>query len=98
MTQSRRITFKVSFILPGDATIAEARNYIEDAVSTLKGSLMPYGIDPERPYEGDPMSELDGDTVRVTQHKRPSILTALKEHGVEEGLRETIIDMLERSK
>lgn len=64
---AKRVTFKVSFILPEGATVGRARDYVEDAVSTMNGSLMPYGADHEDPDAGDPMSYLDGDTVRVTR-------------------------------
>jgi len=65
----KRVTFKVSFALPEEATVAEARAYVEDAVATMKGCLRPYGWNIEYPDDGDPMSELDEDTVRVTIFK-----------------------------
>lgn len=66
----RRVAFRVSFVLPDGATIADARAYTEDAVATMKGCLMPYGVDPEDPNVGDPMADLDGDTVRVTKLRK----------------------------
>ena len=74
MRKPRLVEFKVSFVLPEDATVAEARDYVEDAVSTLHGSLKPITA-AELPdlSDYDPMSELDGDTVRVTrlQKRKP---------------------------
>jgi hypothetical protein len=59
-----RITLRVTFKLPPGALIDEAVLYTLDAVSTWKGSLQPpnaYG-DGE---PGDPMFNLDSDSVRV---------------------------------
>lgn len=66
----RRMAFVVSFDAPPGATIVRARGYVADAVASMKGSLLPPGYgpggyDPEE--TGDPMFNLDGDTVHVTQ-------------------------------
>jgi hypothetical protein len=69
----KRATFLVSFDLPEEATMERAAEYVLDAVRSMKGSLKPpfgeyegggYFGDPDDP-EGDPMFELDGDTVQV---------------------------------
>lgn len=64
-----RVEFKVSFPLPPDATIADARAYVVDAVATMRGCYRPagaYGDDDP----GDPMQPLDGDKVRVTHIRK----------------------------
>lgn len=64
----RIVKFRVEFPLPPGATIPEAQAYVEEAVSTWRGSLRPPGsYEPDD--EGDPMYGLDGDTVRVTRLK-----------------------------
>lgn len=63
---ARRVEFKVSFVLPPRATVTEARAYVLDAISTMKGCRMPPGADDEFP-EGDPIFGLDSDTIKVTQ-------------------------------
>ena len=64
----RRVTFRVSFLLPPSATIADARAYIVDAVSTMKGCYRPPGgYDDTDP--GDAMWNLDRATVKVTRIK-----------------------------
>jgi hypothetical protein len=67
-----RISFKVSFVLPEAATVANAREYVVNAVSTLKGGLQPPGHGPggyDPDEDGDPMFELDEKTVRVVRIK-----------------------------
>ena len=63
--QGRRITFAVSLVLPSGARVAAMREYIEEAVATWHGQLRPPGahddLDP-----GDPLFNLDADSVRVT--------------------------------
>ena len=70
----RRVEFKVSFELPSGATVALAQAYVQDAVGAWQGSLKPPGADEEDP-EGDPMFDLDPETVQVTRlrkAKRPT--------------------------
>jgi hypothetical protein len=59
-----KVSFKVSFELPENATINDAYHYVEDSVASWHGSLRPaesYGDnDP-----GDPMFNLNSDTVTV---------------------------------
>lgn len=63
----RRVNFTVSFALPRGASVADAREYVDDAVATWRGSLRyPGGYGEDDP--GDPMFGLDNSTVRVT-HK-----------------------------
>lgn len=67
--RSKRIGFLVEFDQPEGANISDCRAYILDAVSTWRGSLRPpggYGDDDP----GDPLFNLDGDTVRVNYHRR----------------------------
>lgn len=65
-TRSRRVVFKVTLTVPEGATIADAKDYINEAVGTWYGCLRPAGAygghDP-----GDPMRYLDPNSVRVTK-------------------------------
>jgi hypothetical protein len=61
-----RVYFNVSFLLPEGATIEMAREYVEEAIGFLKGGRKPPGVDPDDP-DGDPMFDLDPDTVEVTR-------------------------------
>lgn len=58
-----RIEFKVSFKRPEGASVRDMQLYTADAVATMKGSLCPG----DEEYDPDPMFELDGDSVKVTQ-------------------------------
>jgi hypothetical protein len=61
-----KIAFKVEFERPPRATIQEMKEYIEDAVSSWRGSLYPgYLGDFIGNDDPDPMWELNGDTVKV---------------------------------
>jgi hypothetical protein len=60
---SQRVEFKVSFLLPPLATVAHAKNYVVDAVSTMCGCYRPM----ENDGQGEPMSELDRNSVQVTR-------------------------------
>lgn len=63
----KRMTFIVSLEPPPLATKAELRRYVEDAVGCMKGAYRPPGgYGPDDP--GDPVFELDGDTVRVRHY------------------------------
>ena len=67
---SKRVDFKVSLELPDDATLKDAKEYVESAVRTMKGELKPASMaDDEDPYY-DAMFYLDPDSVRVTQLKK----------------------------
>lgn len=60
----RRQSFRVDLVVPSEATIAEVREYIVDAVRTWRGQARPPGSysddDP-----GDPIWFLDANTVKV---------------------------------
>jgi len=56
--------FKVCLNLPENATREDARTYIDDAIRSWKGSLMPPETHLDYP-EGDPMFNLDPETVSV---------------------------------
>lgn len=66
--RSRKVQFRVTLTLPDDATIADAKDYVRDAVASMKGCLNPgmRGDGTRDPDEADPMFYLEGDTVRVT--------------------------------
>jgi hypothetical protein len=70
----KTVEFRVSFPLPAGATVADAREYVDEAVTTWRGSLCPPGgggsLDDDHP--GDPMWGLDADRVKVTRLRRPS--------------------------
>lgn len=66
MKGSKRVEFKVSLVLPPEATVANTRDYIEDAVASFKGILRPPWAE-----GGDPLFELDGNTVKVTAIRKP---------------------------
>lgn len=66
----RRLTFLVSFIQPELASIRDCREYVDEAVASMKGSRRPPGAYGEDDY-GDPMWELDPDTVKVSRHTKP---------------------------
>lgn len=58
MAKKRKaIRFTVSLVPPEGATIADVQAYVLDAVATMKGCYRP----------DNPISELDGGTVRVTR-------------------------------
>ena len=65
-SMKRRIEFRVSLVLPDGASVADARDYVLDAVATMRGCYRPPGghhaDDP-----GDPMFALDSRSVRVTR-------------------------------
>ena len=66
---ARMVAFTVSFPLPRDATARDARDYVLDAVSSYcKGCRPPGAYDEHDP--GDPMFDLDRDTVRVKYQQR----------------------------
>ena len=72
MARRKRVHFRVSFILPPHATVAEAREYVADAVASMKGCLNPgmRGDGTHDPDEADSMFYLDGGSVRVTRERR----------------------------
>jgi hypothetical protein len=66
--RKKRVEFRVSLVLPPDATAADAKDYVDYAVRIMCGGLNP-GYDAsgeENPYLADPMFFLDDETVRVT--------------------------------
>lgn len=68
----RRVAFVVSFQRPPNASVGEMREYVENAVKSYKGGLMPPGV-VEDCLEGDPMWPLDPETVVVrTYSVRPT--------------------------
>ena len=66
-----RTKFTVSFLLPRGASAGDARDYILNAVIAWRGQCRPPGAyndhDP-----GDPMCDLDRDSVRVSQQRKNS--------------------------
>jgi hypothetical protein len=65
----KTVEFKVAFPLPDRITVADAREYVEDAVLSWRDTLRPpraYGPDDD----GDPMWWLDRDSVKVTRLRR----------------------------
>jgi hypothetical protein len=67
----KKITFKVEFKRPPRATIAEMKEYIEDAVQSWRGQLYPgyLGQFEGKEDEPNPMWELDPDTVKVRRDR-----------------------------
>ena len=66
-----RVELVVSLTLPEGATRFKAREYVTEAVRSWSGSLQPPGADlGDGTYaEGDPMFDLDPDSVWVTFRK-----------------------------
>lgn len=69
MRRRKRVEFLVSFVRPPKAKDVDMREYILDAVATWRGSLRPPGTYGEFD-EGDPMFDLDGDTVKVKKPRK----------------------------
>ncbi len=65
----KRMEFKVSLIPPDGAKGRDVREYIEDAIASMKGCLKPPGVDEKDP-DGNPMFNLDGDSVKVTRIRK----------------------------
>lgn len=66
--------FLVRLKVPPGATIGDVRHYIEEAVSTWRGSLRPpnaYGYEDDEP--GDPLFELDVDSVKVRHIRKRGV-------------------------
>lgn len=62
--------FQVELIVPEEATIADIRDYIEDAVQSWRGQTRPPGsYSDEDP--GAAVWHLDPTTVKVTSIRRP---------------------------
>jgi hypothetical protein len=63
----------VSFEVPAAATRQEALEYTNDAVRCMRGALQPPGSDDGAGgvNTGDPMFELNADTVKVRFVRRP---------------------------
>lgn len=65
---SKRATFRVSLVLPPNATVRDAQEYVLDAVVSWRGSLRPpfaYGDGSKEDELGDPMFGLDSEAVKV---------------------------------
>ena len=60
--------FTVSLKVPSGATIRECQNYILEAVQIWRGQTRPPGL-LEDSDPGDPMWDLDPDSVKVTRIK-----------------------------
>lgn len=56
MTKTRLITCVVSAEVPAEVAVDEWRDYVQDAVGTMRGARHPYA---------DPIFDLDSETVRV---------------------------------
>jgi hypothetical protein len=67
------VSFRVSLECPEGASTAALRDYIEDAVRSMSGCLLPE----------DPLSDLDRGTVRVTQLRNPRRAAARRGAAVE---------------
>jgi hypothetical protein len=65
MAKSKYTYFKVRMAIPDGASIATAKEYIQEAVSTWHGSLRPPGAYGDYD-DGDPMWELDPNSINVT--------------------------------
>lgn len=73
MARQKRAYFKVSFLLPEDCDIERAHGYIEESVRCWHGCLEPPHEDEDGGWtDGDPMFNLDPDTVKVTKIKPSS--------------------------
>jgi len=66
---SKKIRLVVELTLPEGATQTRARAYVEEAVQCWAGSLQPPGADlgDGTVAQGDPMFNLDKDTVKVSR-------------------------------
>lgn len=59
----KRTEFRVSLVLPEGVTVAEAREYVHEAVACWRGGMLP---------EDTPtMFDADMDTLRVTRLRAP---------------------------
>ena len=70
MTKPKLVKFTVELELPEGVSMTELKGYIEDAVSSWKGSFEPpnaYGDG----SPGDPLFSLNGDSVRVAFFRKP---------------------------
>jgi hypothetical protein len=70
VSKQRRVAFRVEFDLPYNATIKDARAYLDDAVGSMYGSYRPPGTYDETD-PGDPFWAFDPDTLKITQIKEP---------------------------
>lgn len=63
--RKRRLSFRVSLLLPDGATVQDVKDYVEAAVQDWSGQFRPPGgYGPDDP--GDPLWRI-GDTARVTK-------------------------------
>lgn len=64
MPKSKRVEFRVSFLLPEGALVRDAKAYVIDAVHTMNGCYRPPGsYDDNDP--GDPMWGLERESIEV---------------------------------
>lgn len=68
---SKLVEFKVSLPLPVGATLADAQEYILEAVQTWRGQLRPPSYDEIVIDDGHPMYYLNYQRVKVTRIRRP---------------------------
>ena len=85
MARQRRVEFKVSLLLPPDAIVAEAQDYVREAVEAWQGQCRPPGAYDDIEDPGDPMHALNPDSVRVTKITRPLVKPSI--HARERGRR-----------
>ena len=76
MPRAKKIIFKVTMVWPPRATERNVKDYIIDAVSTWRGQLRPPGAYADHPDykgqdDGDPMWDLEPNTVIVTRVAQP---------------------------
>ena len=89
MTKKKTRTFKVTLDIPEGATISEVKDYIEDAVSSMKDCYSPE----------DDIFYLDGDSVKVKSTRKPKPIKVgkLTIEDIEKSLVQLINDF-EKSK
>jgi len=70
-------SFRVRLTIPDGATVADCRDYIKDAVRSWCGGYRPPGaMGPDD--DGDPLFDLDKDSVRVMLLRSPPPLRKAK--------------------
>lgn len=71
MKKLRKITVRVTLVLPENAKVGDVAPYVREAVQCWHGSLRPpdYYHDLSGDHPGHPMFLLDSDTVKVMRIK-----------------------------